>query len=165
MESTRTESEEMGWTGMECRRIPDLIGFHSLLSNSSPWKTPNDVLTKVLQWICSNFRNLLFSVPIHNCIDSVPVRFGHGLRLLHGGLKAGNGLFDGEGRIQFADFRPMPRDGGFSREDWSPRADVSASAMLLFEIVAGYPSPDPSFARGEVILPPEGLAFVSEIIG
>jgi hypothetical protein len=36
--------------------------------------------------------------------------------------------------------------------------------MLLFEIMAGHPSPDPSFARGEVILPPEGPAVVLEII-
>jgi hypothetical protein len=68
-------------------------------------------LTKVLQWICSNLRNLLLPIPIHNCTDSVPVRFGHGLRLLHGRLKAGNVLFDGEGRIQFVDFCPMRRDG------------------------------------------------------
>jgi serine/threonine protein kinase len=92
--------------------------------------------------------------------------FAHGLGLLHGGLKAGNVLFDGEGRIQITDFSPMRRDGGFSGqgEVWSPRADVSAFAMLLFEIVAGRVPPSPANADGEVILPPDVPGFVSEII-
>jgi hypothetical protein len=98
------------------------------------------------------------------------LRFAHGLGLLHGGLNAGNVLFDGEGRIQIADFRPMRRGGGFSGEGWSPRADVSAFAMLLFEIVAGRPwsSPPPSAANTdgdrEVLLPPGVPSFVSEMI-
>jgi hypothetical protein len=99
---------------------------------------------------------------------ALALRFAHGLGLLHGGLNSWNVLFDGGGRIQIADFRPMRRDGGFSgeREGWSPRADVSAFAMLLFEIVAGHPLPPPSAAKAdwEVILPPGVPAFVSEII-
>jgi hypothetical protein len=70
----------------------------------------------------------------------------------------------------------MRRGGGVSGEGegWSPRADVSAFAMLLFEIVVGrpWPSPSPSpssrptAATGdeEVILFPGVPAFVSEMI-
>jgi hypothetical protein len=64
----------------------------------------------------------------------------------------------------------MRRDGGFSGErdgeEWSPRADVSAFAMLLFEIVGGHPWPPPSAAKAawEVSLPPDVPAFVSVII-
>jgi hypothetical protein len=67
------------------------------------------------------------------------LRFAHGLELVHGGLNAGNALFDGGWRIHIADFSPMRRDGGLSEEGegWMPRADVSAFAMFLFEIVAG----------------------------
>jgi hypothetical protein len=112
---------------------------------------------------------------------AVALRFAHGLGLLHGDLNSGNILFDGGGRIQIADFRPMHRGaggGGFSGEregegeDWSPEADVSAFAMVLFEIVAGRPwlSPPPpaSAARANgdvnVILPPGVPPFVSEMI-
>jgi serine/threonine protein kinase len=99
---------------------------------------------------------------------ALALRFSHGLGLLHGGLNSGNVLFDGGGRIQLADFHLMRRDGGFSGEGegWSPQTDVSAFAMLLFEIVAGHPSPSPSAAKadGEAILPPGVPAFVSEII-
>jgi serine/threonine protein kinase len=87
---------------------------------------------------------------------ALALRFAHGLGLLHGGVKARNVLFDGGGRIQIADFSPMRRAVGFSEEGWSPRADVSAFAMLLFEVTAGCPSPPPSVARaiGKVILRP-----------
>jgi hypothetical protein len=98
------------------------------------------------------------------------VGIAHGLGLLYGGPKAGNVLFDGGGRIQIADFRPMRRGGGSSRERWSPQADVSAFAMLLFEIVAGRPWPPPppppraAKAAGEGILPPDVPRFVSALI-
>jgi hypothetical protein len=99
---------------------------------------------------------------------ALALRFAHGLGLLHGGLKAGNILFDGEGRVQIADFRPMRRDGGFSGEGWSPRADVSAFVMLLFEIVSGcsqsWPMPAAGKAHGKFIQLPSVPAFVSEII-
>jgi hypothetical protein len=99
---------------------------------------------------------------------ALALRFAHGLGLLHGGLNSGNVLFDGGGRLRIADFSPMRGDGGFSEEweEWSPQADVSAFAMLLFEIVTGRASPPPSAARaaGEVILPPGIPGFVSEII-
>jgi hypothetical protein len=99
---------------------------------------------------------------------ALALRFAHGLGLLHGGLNADNVLFDGGGRIQIADFSPMWRDGGFSGAGWSPQADISAFAMLLFKIVAGctFPSPPPNAAKadGEVILPPGVPMFVSEII-
>jgi serine/threonine protein kinase len=112
----------------------------------------------------------------------IALRFAHGLGLLHGNLNSGNVLFDGEGRIQIADFRPMRRGrgGGFSGEGegdgavWSPQADVSAFAMLLFEIVAGCSSPLPPLRAAtadedgdgdwEVIVPPDVPSFVSEII-
>jgi hypothetical protein len=75
----------------------------------------------------------------------------------------------------------MRRDGGFSGEleGWSPQADVSAFAMLLFEIMVGHSCPSSSFSSSslpppraakadrEVILPPgtPGIPeFVSEII-
>jgi hypothetical protein len=97
---------------------------------------------------------------------ALALRFAHGLGLLHGGLNAGTVLFDGGGRIQIADFRPMRRDGGFSGAGWTPQADVSAFAMLLFEIVAGRRSPPPSAAKSdeELIVPPGVPEFVSEII-
>jgi serine/threonine protein kinase len=104
----------------------------------------------------------------------VALRFAHGLGLLHGGLNSGNVLIDGEGRIQITDFNPMRRDGGFSGDGdgdgdgkgWSPQADVSAFAMLLFEIVTGRPWPPPSAGKAdsEVILPPDVPGFVSEMI-
>jgi serine/threonine protein kinase len=47
---------------------------------------------------------------------ALALQFSHGLGLLHGGLKAGNDLFDGGGRIQIGEFSPMRRDGGFSGE-------------------------------------------------
>jgi hypothetical protein len=81
MESTRTESEEMGWsrwngierdemewsrvgwTGMECRRIADLIGFHSLLSKSRFWKTPNDGIDKGAAMDMFKFTEFTFAYP------------------------------------------------------------------------------------------------------
>jgi hypothetical protein len=97
------------------------------------------------------------------------LRFSHGFGLLHGCLNSGNVLFDGERRIQIADFSPMRRGGGgFSGKHWSPRADFSAFARLLFEIVAGppwsWPSASASETDAEVILPPDVPAFVSELI-
>jgi hypothetical protein len=38
---------------------------------------------------------------------ALALQFSHGIGLLHGGLNSGNILFDGEGRIQIADFSPM----------------------------------------------------------
>jgi serine/threonine protein kinase len=38
---------------------------------------------------------------------ALDLRFAHSLRLLHGGLKASNVLFDAEWRIQIADFSPI----------------------------------------------------------
>jgi hypothetical protein len=78
------------------------------------------------------------------------LRFAHGLGLLHGGLKVTNDLFDGGGRFQMANFNPMRRDGGFSGEDWTPRADVSAFAMLLVKIVTGYPLSLPVLSVAQV---------------
>jgi serine/threonine protein kinase len=101
---------------------------------------------------------------------ALALRFAHGLGLLHGRLNSGNVLFDGKGQIQIADFPPMRRDGGFSGDGWSPRADVSAFAMLLFAIVSDGPSPSspPSVAKAkgdwEVILPPDVPEFVTKII-
>jgi hypothetical protein len=70
---------------------------------------------------------------------ALALQFAHGFGLLHNSLNSGTVLFDGGWRIQIADFSPMRRAGGFSGEVWSPRADVSAFAKLLFEIVAGRP--------------------------
>jgi serine/threonine protein kinase len=99
---------------------------------------------------------------------ALALRFSHGLGLLHGGLNSGNVFFDGDRRVQIADFSPSRRDGGFSGEgeEWSPQADVSAFAMLLFEIIAGRPLSRPSDAMAdtEVIVPPDIPSFVSEII-
>jgi serine/threonine protein kinase len=111
---------------------------------------------------------------------ALALRFAHGLGLLHGCLNSGNVLFDGGGRIQIADFRPIRRDGGLSwagacvgdGEGWSPRVDVSAFAMLLFEIVSGRPWPSPpppprlsaAQADEEVSLSPDVPSFVSSII-
>jgi hypothetical protein len=108
---------------------------------------------------------------------ALALRFAHGFGLVHGSLKAENVLFDGEGRIHITDFRLMRRGGGesgrarerdagcgFSGEEWTPRADVSAFAMLLCKIVAGRPSPEPNVEGSEVILPPDVPGFVSEII-
>jgi hypothetical protein len=101
---------------------------------------------------------------------ALALRFAHGLGLLHGGLNSGNVVFDGGWRIQIADFSLMLRDGRFPEYKWSPWRDVSAFAMLLFEIVTGHPwpSPPPSSATadvdGKVILPPDVPEFVSEII-
>jgi serine/threonine protein kinase len=89
------------------------------------------------------------------------LRFTHSLGLLHGGLKASNVLFDADRRIQIADFSPIRLETGdaesFSGEGWSPAADVSAFASLLFEIAVGRPEVQPGAA-------PRIPGFVSVII-
>jgi hypothetical protein len=71
------------------------------------------------------------------------LRFGRGLGLLHGGLKASNVLLDADWRIQTADFSPIRLETGevepFSGEEWSPATNVCAFAFLLFEIPVGCP--------------------------
>jgi serine/threonine protein kinase len=71
------------------------------------------------------------------------LRFAHGLGLLHRGLKASNVLFDGERRVQIADFGPIRLERGdaepFSGEESSPAADVCTSASLLFKIAIDCP--------------------------
>jgi serine/threonine protein kinase len=96
---------------------------------------------------------------------ALALRFAHGLGLQHGGLKAGNGIFDGGGRIQTTDFGQMRRDGGFSEEvkGWSPWADVSTLAMHLFEIVVGRHPPSVTRTDGDMMLRPGVPPFVSEI--
>jgi serine/threonine protein kinase len=90
------------------------------------------------------------------------LRFAHGLGLLHGAVKASTILFDGDRRIQIADFSPIRRETGevepFSGDGWTPTADVSAFGSLLFEIVVGRPSIPPTGAVNAV------PAFVSRLI-
>jgi serine/threonine protein kinase len=68
--------------------------------------------------------------------------FAHGLRLLHGTVKASNILFDADRRIQIADFSPTGAD------------DVCAFAALLLEIAVGGPASPPLGAAGHSSLPP-----------
>jgi serine/threonine protein kinase len=96
------------------------------------------------------------------------LRFAHGLGLLHGAVQASNILFDGDRRIQIADFSPIRLETGevesFSGEGWAPTADVSAFASLLFEIaVSSTTTPPISAARGPPF-PASVPAFVSRMI-
>jgi serine/threonine protein kinase len=91
------------------------------------------------------------------------LRFAHGLGLLHGGLKASNVLFDADGRVQIADFSPT-RLEPFSGEGWSPAADLSAFASLLFEIAVGRPAIPPAGAGGAPPVPARVPGFVSRMI-
>jgi serine/threonine protein kinase len=76
------------------------------------------------------------------------LRFAHSLGVLHGHLTGNNILFDSDGKIQIADFcvqRLTEQEGnngaradlgGFSGEDWTPKADVLAFAEIFSEIVS-----------------------------
>jgi serine/threonine protein kinase len=96
------------------------------------------------------------------------LRFAHGHGLLHGSLKASNVLFDGDGRVQVADFSSIRLEAGdtrpFSGDEWSPSADVRAFTSLLSEIV-GYRT---ATASGCAAGPPNRASdipeFVSEMI-
>jgi serine/threonine protein kinase len=96
------------------------------------------------------------------------LRFAHSLGLLHGALKATNILFDADHRIQIADFSPMRLETGevepFSGEEWSPKADVSAFASLLFEIAVGRHSTPLISAADRPPFPASVPEFVSRII-
>jgi serine/threonine protein kinase len=87
---------------------------------------------------------------------ALALRFAHSFGLLHGSVKATNVLFDSDLRIHIADFSPIRFQsgdiGGFSGDDWSPRADVVAFAALFSEIVMGD------------TLSPDFPSFVSDII-
>jgi serine/threonine protein kinase len=69
------------------------------------------------------------------------LRYAHGHGLLHGSVKASNILFDGNHRIQIADFSPIrlyngsvaPFSGAEGAE-WSPAIDISGFASLLSAI-------------------------------
>jgi hypothetical protein len=80
---------------------------------------------------------------------ALALRFAHSFGLLHGGLNSGNVLFDGKKRLQIVDFSGMrpgaDTAGGFSGDGWTPRADISGFAKLLFEIVVGCPAGIPGF--------------------
>jgi serine/threonine protein kinase len=75
------------------------------------------------------------------CGIALALRFAHGLGLLHGAVKAGNVLFDADGRIQIADFSSIRLEGGevepFSCDKWTPTADVWVFASPLSEIAIG----------------------------
>jgi hypothetical protein len=96
------------------------------------------------------------------------LRFAHGLGLLHGHLSSSSVIFDGEHRIQVADFSGIRLVNGsvdaFSGAEWSPSVDVSAFSMLVFEIViGGSRSPPPRTGNG-ICFPPSMPTFLSEII-
>jgi hypothetical protein len=48
--------------------------------------------------------------------------------------------------------------GGFSSEDWTPKMDIEAFALILFEIIVGRPS------TREISVPRDIPKFVSKII-
>jgi hypothetical protein len=98
------------------------------------------------------------------------LQFAHSLGLVHGHLTASNILFDENHDIQMVDFQPIllevgemeSEDGtqrtGVSGERWTPKMDVHAFALILFEIVVGRP------ANGEASIPRGIPDFVSMII-
>jgi hypothetical protein len=96
------------------------------------------------------------------------LRFAHGLGLLHGAVKPSNILFDADRRIQIADFSPIRLKTGtiepFSGEEWTPTADTSAFASLLFEIAVGGTATPPIGAVGGPPFPAAVPAFVSRMI-
>jgi serine/threonine protein kinase len=99
---------------------------------------------------------------------ALALRFAHGLGLLHGAVKAGNVLFDGDRLIQIADFSAIRLESGevepFSGEKWSLTADVSAFASLLFEIAVCRPVIPPIGAAGELPVPARVPEFVLQMI-
>jgi serine/threonine protein kinase len=99
---------------------------------------------------------------------ALALRFAHGLRLLHGAVKADNVLFDADRQIQIADFSPIRLESGevepFSGDEWSPAAEVWEFASLLFEIAVGRPAVPRIGAAGELPVPARVPEFVSWMI-
>jgi hypothetical protein len=96
------------------------------------------------------------------------IRFMHSFGLLHGNLNSRNIVFNDEHQIQITDFSSIRLEkmviGGFSGEGWVPRLDVSAFAVLLFEIAVGGRMPETNIEKGEITFPAGVPGFVSEII-
>jgi serine/threonine protein kinase len=102
------------------------------------------------------------------------LQFAHSHGLLHGNLTASNIVCDSDHCIQIVDFTPIRLEvveneskgegeegttlGGFSGQRWTPQADISAFASILFEIVVGQP------ANGETSVPTNIPHFVRKII-
>jgi serine/threonine protein kinase len=98
------------------------------------------------------------------------LRFAHSFGLIHGHLTPNNICFDSNHNIQIVGFHPMlfevwESEGdegkqveGFSRARWTPKMDVDAFTLILFEILIG------GSATGELSLPTNIPAFVSTMI-
>jgi serine/threonine protein kinase len=81
------------------------------------------------------------------------LQFAHSHGLVHGNLTTNNIVFDSDHSIQIVDFKPIGFEvgesesesegeegtklGGFSKQRWTPQADVYRFASILFEIVVG----------------------------
>jgi hypothetical protein len=100
------------------------------------------------------------------------LRFAHSLGLIHGHLNSKNIRFDMDHRIQITDFCGIglaicesEKDRGIlSSKRWSPHLDVCGFALILFEIIVGYPMMLSGVAEGQVTLPTNIPMFVLQLI-
>jgi hypothetical protein len=83
------------------------------------------------------------------------------------GVEGQQYLFDADRRIQIADFSAIRLETGafepFSEKKWTPTADLSAFASILFEIAIGRPGIASIGAGGGLPVPPAVSCFVSRM--
>jgi serine/threonine protein kinase len=100
------------------------------------------------------------------------LRFAHSLGLIHGHLNSKNIRFDVDHRIQITDFywiglevfeSEKDRDI-LSSERWSPHLEVHGFALILFEIIVGYPMLHSGVLNDPVTVPTNVPMFVLELI-
>jgi serine/threonine protein kinase len=99
------------------------------------------------------------------------LRFAHSFGLIHGNLTSDNILFDSNDCIEIVDFESMLSEveemegeeetqlGGFLSQRWNPEMDVGAFALILFEIVCGYPAESGTFIPTGI---PEFVSMIFE---
>jgi serine/threonine protein kinase len=100
------------------------------------------------------------------------LRFAHSLGLIHGQLNSKNIRFDLEHRIQITDFCGIGLGVSESekdrdilpRERWSPHPDVRGFALILFEIIVGYPMMLSGVRNDQIRVPTNVPMFVLRLI-
>jgi serine/threonine protein kinase len=100
------------------------------------------------------------------------LRFAHSLGLIHGHLNTTNICFDMDHRIQITNFCRMglevsesEKDGDIlSGERWSPDLDARGFALILFEIIVGYPIMLSRVGNVQIRVPINVPMFVLELI-
>jgi hypothetical protein len=100
------------------------------------------------------------------------LRFAHSLGIIHGHLNSTNICFDMDHQIQITNFCRNGLEVSESEKDrdilsserWSPHLDIHGFALILFEIIVGYPMMLSGVANSQTTLPADIPMFVSELI-